>query len=132
MKKIKLTKGKVAIIDDDFYDSLNKYFWHCTKQGYAARRHTYEKGKNKIILMHRIIMNCPDDLLIDHINKNPLDNRRINLRICNKSQNAMNSKIASNYTSGFRGVKWYKPGQKWYVSIKVMRKDIYLGLYKPK
>ena len=77
-------------------------------------------------------MNCPDDLLIDHINKNPLDNRRINLRICNKSQNAMNSKIASNNTSGFRGVKWYKPGQKWYVSIKVMRKDIYLGLFKNK
>ena len=120
------------MIDDEDYDFLSKYSWHCTFQGYVARRHTYTKGKSRIILMHRIIMNCPDEYLIDHKDKNPLNNQKYNLRICTKSQNAMNSKIARNNTSGFRGVKWSEHSQKWQASIRVMGKDIYLGLFKNK
>lgn len=129
MKKIKLTRNKFTIIDDESYCYFENHSWHVTKQGYVARRYTYAKGKTKIILIHRIIMNCPSGLMVDHINRNSLDNRKSNLRICNKSQNAANSKIASNNTSGYRGVKWSKIGKKWMSSIRVMGKDIYLGYF---
>jgi len=63
-------------------------------------------------LLHRIIMNPPGNLQVDHRNKNPLDNRRTNLRICSNSENQWNRGKTRSNTSGFKGVFRDKRQQK--------------------
>ena len=74
MKEIKLTKGKVAIVDNDDFEFLNIQKWYLSSHGYAVT------GKSPHQYMHRIINKTPKNLLTDHINRNTLDNRKINLR----------------------------------------------------
>lgn len=121
--KIKLTKGKYAIVDKEDYDFLNQWKWYYNS-GYAVR------GCKKRILMHRVIMNTPEDKVTDHINRNKLDNRRSNLRIATVSLNNFNTKIRSDNTSGVKGIYWSKEHNKWRPNISVMGKRIYLGLYE--
>lgn len=105
MKKIKLTQGKYAIVDDEDFEWLNQWKWCYCK--YVIRDIILNK-KNKRIYMHRLIMNTPEKMQTDHINGNKLDNRRNNLRICTQSQNNMNRKISKLNTSGYRGIYWDK------------------------
>lgn len=135
MKKIQLTLGKFALVDDEDYEILNKYKWHCHSSspiyGYAVRS-IYPKGIKKTILMHRIILNAKYGQNVDHENRNPLDNRRKNLRIATKSENSINSKIYKNNTSGFRGVGWHKGIKMWYASLCINQKDVHIGYYENK
>jgi hypothetical protein len=101
MKKIQLTKNKYALVDDEDYEELNKYNWYYSYQGYAVRTN---HRLNKCIYMHRIIMNPLDYKQVDHINHNKLDNRKENLRICDRFQNLQNSKIRLDNKSGIKGV----------------------------
>jgi hypothetical protein len=71
----------------------------------------------------------PDDCYVDHINRNKLDNRRENLRIASKGENAINSKVPSNNTSGFKGVTWDKSKGKWQAQIMYQQKYIHIGRY---
>jgi hypothetical protein len=114
MKEIKLTKGQVTIVDDDDYEELSKYKWYF--DGFYAVR--YEDGK--LIFMHRQIVNAPKGLVVDHINRNKLDNRKSNLRLCTHRQNAVNSKHRNN--SGYKGV-YYDRCLKKYVA-RIGRKHL--------
>lgn len=67
---------------------------------------------------------------VDHINNNPLDNRKINLRICNRSQNLINRRLLGFNTSGFRGVSKFR--NKWQAYINYDRKRIHLGHFENK
>ena len=83
----------------------------------------------KRVLLHRLVMDCPNDMVVDHINHNRLDNRKENLRICNSSQNNMNRNKNNRKTSGYTGV-CYKPKiNKWQAYIKEKKKPIHLGYY---
>ena len=95
-KKIELSKGKCALVDNEDYERLMQYKWCAskTKIGYYSIRKDYTSGKQKTILMHRIIMDCPKGMIVDHINHNALDNRKENLRICTNSQNLMNQRVS--------------------------------------
>ena len=89
MKKIKLTKGKYAIVDDDNYEWLNQWKWCAREKGdlvYAGRNDWLNK-RNHILTMQHQIMGVPTSQEIDHINGNPLDNRVNNLRTCSHRQN---------------------------------------------
>lgn len=66
---------------------------------------------------------------IDHINRNPGDNRWINLRPCTQSQNLANTLLRSNNKSGYRGVSWHKQGKKWHARIKINGVSNHLGLF---
>ncbi len=68
--------------------------------------------------------------LLDHVNRNPSDNRIENLRECNTAQNCQNSRRPSNNESGYKGVSWDKHARKWEVRIRAFGKSEYLGLYK--
>jgi len=121
MKKIKLTRGKFAIVDDEEYEWLNKYKWYCDYKGYANRaekRSETGRQKRKSLAMSRDIMKPPDGLLVDHINHNPLDNRKINLRICTISENMRNRKMAKNCKSGYKVVCFRKDRNSWIAYIK--------------
>ena len=78
------------------------------------------------IRLHKLITGFP---LTDHINGNPLDNRKSNLRLATKEQNAKNRSVQSNNTSGFRGVHWDKRRNKWCSRVRVNEKSIYTGWY---
>ena len=136
MKKIKLTRNKYALVDDNLFDYLNQWKWYAksSKWGYYAVReqHISGSGKKEIkerIRMHRLIMNPPKNKQIDHINHNGLDNRKENLRIVTNSQNAMNCRNRSDNTSGYKGITWDKSKNKWQAQIIVNQKNIHLGRY---
>lgn len=126
MKKIKLTQGKYALVDDLDFRFLNQWKWHYLNIGYAARRDYSNNGT--YLLMHRVILNTPKGLETDHKNGNKLDNRRLNIRICTKSENSFNKNKQNNNTSGFKGVFWRKDRSKWKVKIG----KINVGLFSDK
>ena len=112
-----------ALIDLDDIEKVKNYKW--TFDGKYARN----SGKERL---HRFIMNCPKDMVVDHINMNPLDNRKCNLRICTMQQNNFNKKEQTNNTSGRVGVTWDKQTNKWRAQIQVDGKSIKLGRFKNK
>ena len=85
--------------------------------------------KHKGYFMHRVILNPPEGMDTDHINRNPLDNRRCNLRISTRTQNNANSKLRVNNTSGRKGVSWDKYRCIWSASIRIHGKTIHLGRF---
>lgn len=121
MKEIKLTQGKVAIVDDSDFEYLNQWKWFYFN-GYAA--------KSKNILMHRLILNTPKGMETDHRNLNRLDNQRYNLRVVTRNQNQHNQTAYKTNSSGYKGVHWHKLGKRWQAQIKVDGKQKYLGLYQ--
>ena len=90
-------KGEEFIFDIDDFDIVSKYTWHKTSNGYICN-----KNKNKCIVLHRLIMNPPDNTDIDHINHDKCDNRKENLRFATRSQNLVNRKYKNK--TGYRGV----------------------------
>ena len=128
MKKIPLTQGKFALVDDADYEYLSRFKWHLTAYGYAARRY-YFGNNSTIIYMHREVNGAKKGQLVDHINRDRLDNRRINLRLCTKQTNAINSKLNKRNTSGYRGVSWDKVRKKWVAMLYVKGKCFNLGGY---
>ena len=129
MKQIKLTRNRSAIVDDSDYTKLSEYKWYCTHNGYAQRDIWKPRSK---ILMHRYLLKAKKGENIDHINGNPLDNRRKNLRICNQSQNTANGKIRKNNKSGYKGVSYNKKFAKWEAYITKDYKHIFLGYFDKK
>ncbi len=129
MHRIKLTQGKYAIVDEEDYEALNQYKWHFGSQGYAKRYITVN-GKQKPILMHRILNNTPIGYDTDHINRNRLDNRKSNLRTVTRRDNLLNKDLYSTNTSGYKNVALHKQSGKWRVSFSIMGKKVWLGLYK--
>lgn len=113
--------GDVLVDTEDVY-LLTRYTWHIKKTGHVRTR---INGKNTYL--HSLILNARS--LIDHINRNPLDNRRINLRLATKSTNAMNTDIREDNTSGYKGISWSKSRFKWEVYITANKKTIKLGRY---
>lgn len=131
--RIKLTKGKYAIVDKEDFDWLNQWKWHYSDGGYAHRSQHIRLGKNKysckIIRMHRLINNTPDGFVTDHINRNKLDNRKCNLRTVDKSVNSINRDKPENNKSGYKGVYWDSWSKKWRAELGLNGKRIRLGRY---
>jgi hypothetical protein len=139
MKRISLTKGKFAIVDDCDYEYLMQWRWCLHNGGYACRRRgESDEVGSQIILMHRVIAGrmelCVQGLEVDHkdINDpyNKLNNQRNNLRVATSSQNKANHKLQSNNTTKFTGVSnvsGYKNRFRAYLNY--LGKQIHLGCY---
>jgi hypothetical protein len=126
MKMIPISRGKFAMVSDEDYDYLVTIKWFVWNRGDAW--YVMGKIKGKHVYMHRVIMNPPDDLEVDHINRNGLDNRRENLRLCTHSENNRNRRLLqSRNTTGYRGVE--RSGDKFRAQIILMNKRIYLGSF---
>ena len=119
------SNGEKFYFDLDDYDKIKDYCWFNTK-GYICAL-----CDNKRTLMHRLITNCPDNMVVDHIGgeETRSDNRKQNLRICTISQNNMNRKMTNRNTSGVVGVSWDKNKKKWEATIRINKKQIHLGLF---
>lgn len=127
MKLIPLSKGYYTKVSDKDYNQLSKFEW-CYGNGYAVRSSERdENNKQKGYKMHRVILDAPEGVHVDHKNGDKLDNRRSNLRLCNDSQNQANARFSTRNRSGYRGVVWRKSRQIWIAQIYVKNKQIYLG-----
>jgi hypothetical protein len=128
MKKIKLTQGKFALVDDKDFDYLNQFKW-CYSHGYATRN---DYPNSKKIYMHRVINQTPKGFETDHINRDKLDNQRKNLRTVKKIGNIHNIGIRKTNTSGCTGVYWNKVNKNWRVIIGFKSKSLEIGSFKSK
>ncbi len=129
MKKIKLTRGKFAKVDDANFEWLNQWRWQYNK-GYAVRNSSVRDGKRYTIFMHRLVICTPDGMETDHIDRDGLNNQRKNLRICVTMQNRRNSGLQINNASGYKGVSWDRGAKKWRAYIMINRRRMHLGLFK--
>lgn len=84
--------GKSVKLDDTDYEKYGHLRWHLSETGYAVRRTNGETTR-----LHRLIMNCPEGLVVDHLNGDPLDCRKANMRICTQAENARNYHGAKGY-----------------------------------
>ena len=133
-RRIPLTQGKFATVDTDDYSHLAEYKWRiCTGKNtlYAERSVHSPSGRYSRVLMHRRILNIPRGFVIDHINRNGLDNRRANLRPATVAQNAWNCRRRKNRT-GYKGVWYVKDKGLFRAAIVCNRKRIHLGYFKKK
>lgn len=135
MKEIQLTKGFVAIVDDEDFEMLNQWKWKYIPGGYACRQESRKIAKlenrpRKTIYMHGVILPCPDDKEVDHIDLNKLNNQKYNLRIATHSQNNHNTRMQKDNTSGYKGVYFRKDRGKFQSRIMNEGKEIKLGCFK--
>jgi hypothetical protein len=122
---ISIGHGRAVMVDAADFEWLNKHKW-CSRGGpggYAATM-----IDRKMVFMHRLIMDAPAGLVVDHTNGNKHDNRRSNLRKCTQSENRRNSR-KSRGTSRFKGVSWLRTRGKWQANIYHDGKSIHLGLF---
>jgi len=132
VKKIVTSNGMETLVDDEDYIELSKYkwcaYWNKTSKSWYVIRTDYTNGKTTIY-MARYILNCPDDMQVDHINHDTMDNRKSNLRICYKFENIRNRKWNDNNTSGYKGVYWHKRDRKWRSQYGINKTRKYIGSY---
>ena len=103
------SKGDQFLFDKEDYDKIKNYCWYITSAGYVC-----SNGE----LLHRLVMDAKTGYDVDHINHNPLDCRKNNLRICTHQQNIFNSKTPSHNTSGYKGVHYDCVKQCWIACIE--------------
>lgn len=128
VKRIPLTLGNYALVDDEDYAVLSERKWQDDSRGYATAGHVKPCGKRTTVKMHRIILGAADDEHVDHINGNPWDNRRCNLRIVSNQQNSFNRGKYSTNTTGYKGVARYK-GDRFTAQITVDGRKLHLGCF---
>ncbi len=131
-RKIPLTQGQFAIVDDEDYEKLSGYKWYASKKGRTFYAERADRGgrKKRNIPMHREILDMPAGKCIDHINHNSLDNRRANLRIVTQEHNNWNKrKKRGNCSSQYKGVSWQKSPGRWKAMIVYKGKWIFIGYF---
>ena len=131
-RRIYLDEGKWTILDQEDYCRYAGFKW-CIggekKRCYAVRGTMVDPDNIKIVRLHRLIMNAPDGVLVDHRNGDSFDNRRDNLRLATRSQNACNARKRKNSSSRFVGIHWDKQTGRWKAQIRAQGKDIWLGRF---
>jgi len=121
MKIIKLTQNKVAFVDDEDFEYLNKFKWYAQKGGntFYAVRNEYLNGKHKQIRMHRVVLSVLDKkIMVDHADRNGLNNTKLNLRLCDNAENQWNTGLSICNTSGIKGIDYDKSRNKWRVQLR--------------
>ena len=132
-----MTRGYVALVDDCDFERVSAHKWNAavqrrvdgTARVYAVRNGVRINGIQPKIRLHRFILTAPCGKVIDHINGNPLDNRRVNLRICSISENGCNRRVQGGGKSCFKGVVWNKQRGKWEAQVWSKGHRVYAGLF---
>jgi len=129
MKKIVLTQGKVALVDDQDFDWLSQWKWCAIKDHntFYACRGIWDGKRVHRIFMHRLILNPPNGFISDHRDSNGLNNQRQNLRIATAAQNRANGCLNKDNHSGYRGVCRENKSIKWKAQIKFRGRMYHLG-----
>lgn len=126
-KRIPLTRGLFALVDDEDYEWLMQWQWYSSER--YVRRVEWINGKRRQISMHRQIMSAPPGVLVDHKNGDPLDNRKSNLRFASRFGNSENSRRRKKFSSRFKGVSWDGVRGLWRARISPSLKVWHLGRF---
>jgi hypothetical protein len=134
MQLVTLTDGKYAIVDNEDFPLVSQYRWYPSRQpnGQTYAIAASSRTGRKTLYMHRLIAGCTpgDGVVIDHINRDPLDNRKSNLRRSTKRLNALNSAGHRDRKSRFKGVTWHKKSRFYYARIRWNGRSVSLGNYR--
>jgi hypothetical protein len=129
--EIPLTQGQVTVIDDEDYQLIRQYHWYAQRvlrSGCYYAMTYLTRPTPRAVGMHRIILDAPAGLCVDHINGNGLDNRRSNIRLCTQGENMRNRHRRSG-KSRYKGVWWHKRDHRWMAHIRHQGKRIHLGRF---
>lgn len=126
---IKLTQGQVAIIDAEDLEKIADYRWSVSWVGKGKKYYVrgYSSATKGTIGLQRLLTNAKKDDIVDHINGDSLDNRKSNLRLCTKRQNAQNMPPQSRNELGIRGV--YRKDVRFVARIYIDGRNAYLGTF---
>ena len=134
--KVRILKdGSSIILDEDDYNALSEFKISAPYKRQGGKRYAVihlwneAQGRYRLHRLQRLLMNCPRGKDVDHINRDTLDYRRLNLRVCTSQQNAMNKGKYRNNRSGLKGVYWYESRCEWRSYIKVPGRTIALGRF---
>lgn len=119
-----------TVVDARDFDALNVHRWHRDSAGYV-RRYVERDGRMAGIHMHRVVLGLAygDPMQADHINRDRLDNRRVNLRAVTQAQNMQNRPSAMGSSSRFRGVYWEPSRGRWRAEVQQGGRSIYIGRF---
>ena len=124
------SNGERFIFDKEDFEIIKDFCWFVNNLGYVVTR---DRITSKIISFHRLVMHPKNkDELVDHINRDRLNNCKSNLRVCSHDDNMKNRSIHKNNTSGILGVTWNEPRKKWEVQIRINGRCTYIGLFTSK
>lgn len=132
MKRVPLTRGMVALIDDADLPLVSRYSWQaviCDKRIYARRTvpAAERQGGSSCQYMHSLLTGWP---LVDHRNSDGLDNRRSNLRAATHAQNVQSARKATTPTSSrFKGVSLYRRTGRWRAYVIAGGTEQHLGYF---
>ncbi len=132
MREINLRDGVSTMVDNVDYDLLAMYVWYLVVEESGYRYCCgYNPSTKKNIRMSRLILGVSDtSLVVDHIDGNPLNNQRSNLRVCTIAQNNRNRRaILTSSSSGVKGVSFEKKRGKWKASISINGASKTLGRF---
>ncbi len=134
MKQVNLTRGFVAIVDDDDYERVIgfKWFAHEDKTSrtiYAVTNIRLPNGQRTSISLHRFLMGNPKGFMVDHRDCNGLNCIRENMRLCDRRGNRWNRRRDANNSSGYIGVSWATADRKWRAAAETNGKTVYLGVF---
>lgn len=132
MKEIPLTRGRVALVDDEDFDAVICHRWHCAVRPNGRCYARTSIGRGRVVYMHRLIMQAPPHMDIDHANRDGLDNRRGNLRVCTRGENLRNSTVRRDSKTGYKGVSYHGHGlnRPWMAHIHYNGKHLVIGYYR--
>jgi hypothetical protein len=119
---------KLALIDDEDYDRLCNYSWRAVSEERSIIRNISRRLRTKSVSLASDVMRKPDKVY-DHIDRNPFNNQKYNLRECTQQQNCFNRSKLSGTSSKYKGVSYKKNLGKWQANIKINQKWKYLGVF---
>jgi hypothetical protein len=122
----------VTVIDICDAAKVLGHTWYASKDArtwYAKTALPRGGGLRGTLALHRLILEPPPHMQVDHIDGDGLNNRRSNLRLATRVQNCRNSRRPSNNTSGWKGVVWDKRKRKWQAHIGLNGRMRFLGYF---
>ncbi len=129
-RTIELTRGLFALVDADDYANCAQYNWQANHIGNTGRYRALALVNGKQQYLHRFILGLDDDrTVVDHINGDPLDNTRANLRACSIADNAKNQRVSRKNSTGFKGVARFKRDNCYRAYISQGGKQRHLGYF---
>lgn len=134
MKEIQLTQGQVALIDDEDFDKVSQYKWFArydksTGMFVTIGNGPTTEGKRRTIYMHEVILGTPNGYTADHVDRNPLNNRRSNLRLANPNQQSLNKSTYNNSEIPYKGVSYKTANSKYVAQMQVLGSKKHIGLF---
>jgi hypothetical protein len=127
-REIPIGQGRVTLVDQIDFEQLGHHEWFLSKTGYVVGRVPHNRTY-ALIYLHRLILDAPAGQQVDHINGDPLDNRRKNLRLATPQQNGQNRRVSLLSETRLKGVGWHKDRRKYHARIQLQGIRVHLGFF---